>query len=71
MARDPRLALAEHLGELGHGPFALAAEDQETQPAGLGGSAQAVQEGLEAVVLVGHGGSRRNPGGAGIEDMHI
>ena len=57
VARDARLALAEHLGELADGPLALAAEHQQAQAAGLGDGAQAGEQGVEAVVLVGHGGT--------------
>ena len=54
VARDPGLALAEHLGELADGPFALAAEHEQAQPARLGGGAQAAEQGVEAVGLLRH-----------------
>src|SRR5690606_9888080 len=53
MARDARLALPEHLGELGHGPLPLSADGEQAQTAGIRRGAQAGQEGVE-----GFGGCR-------------
>src|SRR6185437_947086 len=51
VARNPRLALAENVRELGHGQFALGAQQQQPQPGRFGDGAQAAKDRFHLVSL--------------------
>ena len=52
MARYPRLALAEDVGELGYGQLALGTEQKETQPGRFGDRPKATEDGFHINGLI-------------------
>ena len=70
VAGDARLALADDLHQLAHGPLALRADRQETQARGIRRGANPVQEGVERGRCLYHR-SRRSMSTRGYLDIFI